>query len=225
MAYLVDAILTLESYGLSDVWLPFFIIFISVYAILNRMNLFTFKDKDGNKKPYKAFNMIVSLVLSILPVMFHATGKLPLGIDIVEIINNSITSIAIVIIAIVCISLIIGPFGSRLGFKKDKIGGWILGGAILFIINFAVPTVPAWVGILTIFIVAVLAMGKKNPDDKSDLGISLLVFGLLSLVVYIFGSNMGYFSNVPYWIQNSAVQVVIVFIAIILFIISMVTKE
>ena len=227
-SYFEEAILTLESYGLMDIWLPFFLIFIAVYAVLQKIKIFKKGNDEAAEKKSKTFNLLVALIMALLPVVFHVTNAYPdARFDVVQVINDSVAVVGLMVVAFLMISLVTGPFGHKMDIKSNMIAGWILGGALLFIINFAIPSVPAWVGILTIFIVALaIKFGAKKSDkqDPSALVMSLLMFGILTLVIYIFGANAGYFTDIPYWMQDSGTQTMIVFVAVLLAIISFVTK-
>lgn len=220
----VDALQNMDNYGLMDIWLPFFLIFIAAYAVLDRINIFAKKGDEGNKNKAKAYNVVLALILSILPVIFHITGEYK-GFDLVRVINESLWVVGLIVVAFLMISLVTGPFGSKFNFKNNIIGSWVLGGAILFIINFAFPDVEGWVGLLTIFIIVVAVMTSKNrTENQTNFGISLMVFGVLSLVIYIFGSNMGYFGELPYYMQDSGLQAMIIFVAVIAVLIGFITK-
>ena len=77
---LVDFINTLESWGLTDVMLPFLLMFTLMFAILQKTKIL------GDDK--KNFNTVVALVMSLLIVIPHVNGTYPLDYDPVNIINR-----------------------------------------------------------------------------------------------------------------------------------------
>jgi hypothetical protein len=105
MADLISIFQKLEDFGLTDVLLPFILIFSVVYAILGMIKIFGEKGKN--------INVIVALVMALLVVVPHVTGTYPAGKDIVDIMNNAIPNVSIVIIAIIMVLLLIGVFGVR----------------------------------------------------------------------------------------------------------------
>jgi len=108
---------TMESWGLTDVMLPFLLIFTIIFAILQKANIF------GVDK--KRFNVITGLVISLLVVIPHVTGNYPGGYDVVEIINASLPSIALLVVAIIMVLLLIGIFGGESAWS-GPVTGWVV---------------------------------------------------------------------------------------------------
>ena len=90
----------MESWGLKDVMLPFLLVFTVTYAIFTKAKIL------GEEK--RNFNTVIALVLAGLVVVPHVTlgtldttdARLSNGLpDAVEMINNSLPSISVVIIA------------------------------------------------------------------------------------------------------------------------------
>ena len=94
-----------ESLGVMDFLLPFIIVFTIMYAVLLTMPLF----KDNKK-----FSIVLAMAFGLLFVVPHITGDYPLGVDPVEIMNNSLPQIALVAIASVMMLILLGVFGSDL---------------------------------------------------------------------------------------------------------------
>jgi len=219
-----DTFNILEDMGISDIWIPFFLIFVIAYAILDRTKILRSKGNDGKYTANKAMNIVVSLVLAAIPIVFHITGRYG-DYDVVDIINNSLPLIGLMIVAVLMVMLVLGTFGAKMGFAGNAVAGWVFGLAILFIVNFAVPEVPGWIGLLTIFIIALTVItAKKKSNNETKFTAGLLVFGAMAFVIYIFGGNMGYFSDIPYWMRDPALQAVVIFLVIFGAILAFVTK-
>lgn len=116
----------LEAIGLTDVLLPFILIFAVVFAILETVKIFGEKGKN--------INIIVAVCLGLLVVIPHVTGSYPPGSDVVDIINSSIPNVAAVIIALVMMMILIGVFGVRLNLEKQKLGGVVAVLALLIVL-------------------------------------------------------------------------------------------
>ena len=117
MVDLQQTIYGLEQYGLTDVLLPFLLIFAVVFAILQKVKIFG-KDK-------KNINVILSLVIGLLVVIPHVTNSYPPGQDVVEIMNSAIPNISIILIAIVMLLILVGVFGSEVDIAGTSLAGWI----------------------------------------------------------------------------------------------------
>ncbi|MBI3032321.1 hypothetical protein HYY69_02500 [Candidatus Woesearchaeota archaeon] len=90
----------LESYNLTEVILPFFLVFLIVFAILQKTNILG--------QHHKNFNAMFALILSLMVVMPHVLGKYPEGADLVVIMNSALPNISVVAIAIMMVLLLTG---------------------------------------------------------------------------------------------------------------------
>jgi hypothetical protein len=95
----------LESYGFTDVLLPFFLIFTILFATLSYSKMF------GDKKQ---INIMISLIISLLVVIPHVTHSYPAQLDVVNIINQAIPQVMILVVAIVMFMVLVGMFGKKL---------------------------------------------------------------------------------------------------------------
>jgi len=111
MASTQNVIYYLESMGLTDVILPFILVFTVVFAVLQKAKIF------GEQS--KKYNVIFSLVVGLLVVIPHVTGRYPPGADVVNIINQAIPSVSVLVIAIIMFLVLVGIF-----FEPKK-GGWV----------------------------------------------------------------------------------------------------
>jgi hypothetical protein len=152
----------LDSWGLTDVLLPFLLIFSVIYAITYKTKIF------GDRKNV---SVILALVISLLVVIPHVTGVYPAGYDVVALLNAALPSVSLVIIAIVMLLILIGIFG---------------GEASMF--GMAAPT---WVAVISIVIIIFIFTGaaqgwsgygwfeKFFGSDAIAIIIMLLVFGII----------------------------------------------
>jgi hypothetical protein len=166
MATFVTALQQLEAFGLSDVLLPFILIFAVVFAILGTVKIFGDKGKN--------INIIVALSMALLVVVPHVTGSYPAGGDVVEIMNHSIPNVSAVIIAIVMMMILIGAFGVRFNLAGKKLGGVVAIVALMIVIYifgrsagwYSFGSWPSWLSFL-------------NDSDTLMVIVVLLVFGLM----------------------------------------------
>ena len=108
---------TLERWGLTDVLLPFLLIFVIVYAVLQKTKIL------GETK--KNLNVVVAVIVGLLVVIPHVTGRFPANADPVEIINEALPQVSIVLVAIIFLLLMIGVFGQDYVFLGVTMPGWI----------------------------------------------------------------------------------------------------
>ena len=109
-----DVFLRLESMGLTDVLLPFLLIFTIVFSVLQRVHIF------GDRRNISG---IVAVILALLVVIPHVTGDYPPNADIVEIMNKAIPNVSIFIVAIVMLLIMIGVFGVNVNIAESPLGG------------------------------------------------------------------------------------------------------
>ena len=107
----------LDNWGLTDVMLPFLLIFVIIYAILQKTRIL------GEER--KNLNTIVALVVGLLVVIPHVTGRFPANADPVIIINEALPQVSIVLVAVVFLLIMIGVFGQEHVFLGLAMPGWI----------------------------------------------------------------------------------------------------
>ena len=108
---------TLESWGLTDVMLPFLLIFVIIYAVLQKTRILG----EGRKN----LNVIIAVVVALLVVIPHVTGRFPAGSDPVIIINDALPQVSIVLVAVVFLLILIGVFGQDYVFLGVTMPGWV----------------------------------------------------------------------------------------------------
>lgn len=108
---------TMEMWGLTDVLLPFLLIFVIVYAILQKAKILG----EGKKN----LNVVVSVVVALLVVIPHVTGRFPANSDPVLIINDALPQVSIVLVAVIFLMIMIGVFGQDFVMLGVTMPGWI----------------------------------------------------------------------------------------------------
>ncbi len=108
---------TLQDWGLTDVLLPFLLIFTIVFAILQKTKIL------GEDK--KNLSVIVAIVVGLLVVVPHVTGRFPPNADPVLIINDALPQVSIVLVAVIFLLILIGVFGQDYVFLGVSMPGWI----------------------------------------------------------------------------------------------------
>jgi len=126
---LEEFIRILESWGLTDVLLPFLLIFVVMFAILQKTKIL------GEDK--KRFNMVIALVMGLLVVVPHVLGMYPPNADIVEIIRQSLPQVSILVVAILMLLILIGLLGAEATWMGSPLSGWVaIVAAIIVLIIF-----------------------------------------------------------------------------------------
>jgi len=123
-----DFLIRLEEMGLLDSLLPFILIFTIIFAVLQKTKIIG----EGRKQ----FNTVIALIMSLMVVIPHVTGRYPPGQDIVLIINTALPQVSILIVAVLAALLLIGVFAPGVMFGGTGMGS-IMGvlslGAIVYI--------------------------------------------------------------------------------------------
>ena len=171
MSILEEGIRSMQQAGVVSVLLPFALIFAIIFGILQKIQIF---GKDSKK-----FNVIISIVLGLIPVVQHVLypGS---RFDVITPINKSIPSVALVLVAIVALFLILGLFGAKGSSIRGTPAGLVSIAAIVFLIyvfgsNYGLNwwTIPGYqifsrenVSIAVAIAVFALVIGYVTADDK-----------------------------------------------------------
>src|SRR3989338_3857775 len=115
MAYGFQVAQIFEAISLQDLWLPFALIFVVMFAAMQKTHIL------GSGPEARKYNMAISLIIGLLVVIPHLLGKYPKGSDPVLIMNNAIPNVAVAAIAIVMFLVLLGVFG---GGKTNWTSGW-----------------------------------------------------------------------------------------------------
>lgn len=119
MADFRTVIASLESFGLMDVLLPFLLIFVIVFAILQKIKPF-----GEDQARQKGYNIIIALIMALAVVIPHVMGYYPGDADIVNIINKSLPQVSIILVAVLMVILIVGLFGGKPEWGSS-LSGWV----------------------------------------------------------------------------------------------------
>ena len=115
---LQNFVMTLERWGLTDVLLPFLLIFVIFFAILQKTKILG----EGKKN----LNVVVALVVGLLVVVPHVTNRFPPDADPVVIINEALPQVSLVLVAIIFLLILIGVFGQDMVMLGVTMPGWIM---------------------------------------------------------------------------------------------------
>ena len=155
----------LENWGLTDVLLPFMLIFVIIYAIFQKTKILG----EGKKN----LNTVVSLVVALLVVIPHVTGRFSANADPVIIINNALPQVSLVLIAIIFLLVMIGVFGQDSVMLGISMPGWIAFFSFAVIVIIFGGAAGWWSG----------SFGNTLEDffgtEAIAVGIMLLVFGII----------------------------------------------
>lgn len=125
-----DMINVLVDLGVTEILLPFMLVFTIVFAVLQKAKIF------GDDK--KNFNVVVALVMGLAVVVPHVTGAYAANgvADVVDVMNRALPQISVVLVAIVMLLLMIGIWGAEIKWAGGSPAGWIMiiSAAIVFII-------------------------------------------------------------------------------------------
>ena len=116
MASFDNVLRTLESWGLSDVVLPFFLIFTIAFAVFQRAHIF------GSGPETRTYNVVLSTILGLVVVIPHVLS--PRRNDAVSIINASLPNVAVILVAVIMVFLLLGVFGAKQKWP-NKASGFI----------------------------------------------------------------------------------------------------
>ncbi|MCP3684853.1 MAG: hypothetical protein GY861_19490 [bacterium] len=153
---------SLESMGILDSLLPFFLIFTVIFAILQKTKIIG----EGRKN----FNVIIALIIALMVVIPHVADTYPSSPDPVEVINSAIPNISIVVVALLMLLLLIGVFGKDLNIVGTSLSGIIAVASFVIIIYIFGGAMEWWDGAVPNFLM--------NEETQSLL-IIILVFGII----------------------------------------------
>jgi hypothetical protein len=139
MAFFDTAIMYLDTLGVTDIILPFILIFAILFAIMEQVKLFGEKGKK--------FNIIIALAMALGVVIPHALRTYPTDSDPITIINSIIPSSALIIITVVVI-LIVLALATDMDPAKIVMGG---------------STAASLVGLLAIIALAIVVIKNVFP--------------------------------------------------------------
>lgn len=156
---------SLERLGVIDVLLPFMLVFTLIFAVLEKTKILG----EGKRN----MDIGLSIIFALLVVVPHVTGNFPAGYDPVEIINKSLPTVSLLVVAVIALLILIGVFA------HDRI---MLG-----------LTAPGWIGLFSVVSIIIIFGGAAGwwssgfmqwlenafGPDVLALLIMILVFGLI----------------------------------------------
>ncbi|MBI2139630.1 hypothetical protein HYU14_01790 [Candidatus Woesearchaeota archaeon] len=207
---LEEFIRILDGWGLRDVMLPFLLVFVVIFAALQRVKVFG----DGKDK----LNLTVALVMGLFVVIPHVTGLYPENMDPVQIINDSIPSISIVAVAAIGALLIIGLLGGQVENKPMyATGGVVLTAATVYALSAYPSLSPLMIGILISLLIINFFTSGSTMETFVQGAITIIAF---LIVLFVFGTERGWFRELPDWLTDPTYQGVIIFVLIIVTLVS-----
>lgn len=110
---------TLESWGLTAALLPFLLIFVLIFAILQRIGLFRKEPAAGaaagtEGKADRRINGIIAFAIAALVVIPHITQTYPQQMDPINIINNFLPSVSLLLVALFVVLVLLGLVGKKI---------------------------------------------------------------------------------------------------------------
>ena len=164
---------TLYNIGLYDVMLPFMLIFVLVFAILQKSKVLAKGSDAKDLSEARKYNAIVALVMGLIVVIPHTIGLYPSDANPVVIINSSLPFIGVILVALIAVFLIIGLFGAKTNWGGAA-SGWV---ALLSFIAVGYifgynagwfRQMPSWL------------LWLQRPDTQA----LVIVFGVFGLIIY-----------------------------------------
>ncbi|MBW2987520.1 hypothetical protein KY336_03120 [Candidatus Woesearchaeota archaeon] len=145
MASFADAIMRLNEIGVYDVVLPFILIFVIIFAGLQKTRVLGTETRNGHKYGKKNLNLVIAVCIAGMSVIPHVVsndgnltnGKLGGALagmpNVVEIMNHSLPSVSVWIVGILMLLLILGLFGSKFELMSTPLATWVTGAAVIII--------------------------------------------------------------------------------------------
>ncbi len=165
----------LQDYSLTEVFLPFLLIFTILFAVFQKIKIF------GDEK--KNINVVLALLISLLAVIPHVTRRYPYGYDPIVIINALVPGAAVLAVTIILILFLFGIWGYEVGSGVPAVAMVVILAVLGYIFGATVGwwNTPGyifswWNSDLTVLIVVILIFGiivafitggeKKAPAES-----------------------------------------------------------
>ncbi|MBN1386318.1 hypothetical protein JW968_05090 [Candidatus Woesearchaeota archaeon] len=111
-----DFFYSLDRLGVTEILLPFLLVFTIVFAVLQKTHIF------GAEK--KNMNMMIALIMGMTVIFDHILRWRP-GRSVAEIINSALPQVSLIAVAIIMLLLMIGVFGARLEIAGTSLATWV----------------------------------------------------------------------------------------------------
>jgi hypothetical protein len=139
----------------------------------------------------KNFNVIVALIIGLITIVPHWTGRYPAGYDVVTIINQTLPDVSLIAIGVILFLLIAGILGSESAWMNSSISGFLSLFAFVAVVIIFASRLGLWVdldrlidpdtqALLLIILVAALIIGFITKEPKGG-GVGDLGKGLKGL--------------------------------------------
>lgn len=171
--FLENFVESLQRWGLWDVMIPFILVFLLVFAVLEKTKIL------GQDK--RNLNVGLALIMGFSVIMPHYAGYYPDYYDPVRIINSALPQVSILVVAIVMLLLLIGVFAHDKVFLGLTIPGWIGFFSIVAIIYIFGAAANWWGGGVS------NSLEQFFGEDAVALVIMILVFGII--IAFITGEG------------------------------------
>jgi len=124
----------LVDWGFVDAILPFILIFVLIFAILQKVGMF----KTDATTPDRRINGILAMVIAAMVVVPHIVGLYPQGSDPIVMINQFLPGTAVLLVAILAVILLLGLAGAEIPSTFQWVIALVAIGILLFTILMSV---------------------------------------------------------------------------------------
>jgi len=163
MSVFENAIITLENFGLTDVLIPFLLVFTIVFAVFQKTKILG----EGRKN----FNIMIGLIMGLAVVIPHVTHTYPANGDVVDIINKALPNVSIVVVAVIMLLLLIGLFGGEANWGGSTYLGLVVIIALVVVIYIFGAAANLWGEVTWLW-------WLRDPDTQA-LIVVILVFAVI----------------------------------------------
>jgi len=164
----------LDQWGLTDVLLPFLLVFTLIFSVLQKTK---FLGEDSKK-----YNVIISFVMGFMFVTPHILNKPVLGYDPVDLVNSVLPTVSVLVIAVILFLILVGIFAAGEYQGAKGFYGIIVIVSLLLILYIFGAAASWWTGwswlhqflgddtvaVLVMIVVFGLIIGFVVGDEKSD---------------------------------------------------------
>ncbi|MDP7467616.1 MAG: hypothetical protein QGF25_05235 [Candidatus Woesearchaeota archaeon] len=171
----VGAAKMLERSGFMDLILPLLLFFAVFFAILQKVELFKTRDKEGKPAgPDRKLNTVIALALGLSIVVPHAAGVLPTQYDPVLVLQGILPSSGIVIIVALFAVMLLGFAGG--GQVPNYLTGLVGIGSVL-----------------ALLVIALYAIWPRTPQlaflNNPVMQSALIIIAVMGLVIWFVTSD------------------------------------
>ena len=130
-----DIVLAIERLGVTEVVLPFLLVYVAAFVSLSKVKVFSFgHDDNAEHKNNKKFSSLVAFVVALMVIISHETQTLPGGIDVVDIINETVPQIGLLLVAGLAVFMVVGLFWNKFEIEDLNLGIVLGGIGLIFVV-------------------------------------------------------------------------------------------